>query len=76
MKVENVDVLVSRLGDLVTDSKEAISFLNKFKNAEDILATLSADQKTAAMVTVSALAVKVAGAYQLATEAFTAEETL
>ena len=43
MKVENVDVLVSRLGDLVTDSKEAISFLNKFKNAEDILATLSAD---------------------------------
>ena len=76
MKVENVDVLVSRLGELVTESKAAISFLNKYKNAENVVATLTAQQKTDAMTTVAGMATNIASAYQAGAEAFTATDTL
>lgn len=74
MNVENVDVLVSRLGELVSQSKAAISFLNKFKNADGVVPTLTAEQKADAMATVSGLAPSISSAYQLATDAFTATD--
>jgi Lhr-like helicase len=76
MKAENVDVLVSRLGDLVRESKAAIVFLNKYKNAEDVVAALSAEQKTDAMAEVAAMAANIAGAYQAGTEVFAATERI
>ncbi len=76
MRVENVDVLVSRLGDWARECKAAISFLNKFKNAEDVVVALSAQQKTDAMTEIAGMAANIASAYQAGTEAFTATETI
>lgn len=42
MRADNVDVLVARLNSLVMEAKTAISFLNKYKNAEGVLTTLTA----------------------------------
>ncbi len=76
MRADNAEVLAARLGDLVSESKTTISFLNKYKHAEDVVTTLSAQQKADAMTIVAGMATNIASAYQLAAAAFTASETI
>ncbi len=76
MKVENADVLAARLGGLVMEAKRAISFLNRFKHVESVVATVDANQKNHAMSTLDGMATGINSAYDLAAEAFTSSETI
>lgn len=70
----NVQPLIRRLSVLRTKSRDIIKTLVAFEMADDLIPTLTDEQKAAVLADVQTKAAGVADAYADALEAFTADE--